>query len=246
MLNKRTWWLTGAVALALLAAVTVIKRDSSVSSDDVTAEREITAPGVTERISPIDNTSASSTHSPMASNAIDQASQAVNDGEAFRVSDTGALVLDEQTRVNIERLVAHTDAANLDSEISEQVENLPPIAAQQVRELIERFVHYQQAQRQIQPPDRTPATVDDAIQELHQLHALREAHFGVEVARHFYGQEEAIAREMIELMRLENDQSLTPEEKLQRAQALREQLPGIAAIERKNRDAVDRTPQQKK
>jgi lipase chaperone LimK len=97
---------------------------------------------------------------------------------------------------------------------------------------------YQQAQRQLDPPDAAPLTEDDAIRQLEGLHALREAHFGPDVARRFFGREEAIGREMIEVLRVENDQSLTTQEKLERSQALRERLPGVAAIERNNRQST--------
>jgi len=54
------------------------------------------------------------------------------------------------------------------------------------------------------------------------LHALRVAHFGPVIARALYGEEEAESRQLVELMRLEKDQSLTLEEKAVRAQQLRD------------------------
>ena len=56
------------------------------------------------------------------------------------------------------------------------------------------------------------------------MHALRVAHFGPLVARALYGEEEAVSRQLVELMRLEKDQSLTMEEKAVRAQQLRDSL----------------------
>jgi lipase chaperone LimK len=50
-----------------------------------------------------------------------------------------------------------------------------------------------------------------------------------------YGEEEAVSRQLIELMRLEKDQSLTLEEKAARAQQLRDAMPEISDIERRNR-----------
>ena len=67
------------------------------------------------------------------------------------------------------------------------------------------------------------------------MHALRVAHFGPIIARALYGEEEAVSRQLIELMRLEKDQSLTLEEKAARAQQLRDAMPEIAEIERRNR-----------
>jgi len=67
------------------------------------------------------------------------------------------------------------------------------------------------------------------------LHSLRESHFGPEIATAFYGNEEKLSRELIELMRLEKDKSLTMSEKADRAQALHDRLPTVAAIEKNNR-----------
>ena len=51
---------------------------------------------------------------------------------------------------------------------------------------------------------------EDALAELEGLHALRAAHFGAVIARALYGEEEIVARQLIELMRLEKDQSEDP------------------------------------
>jgi len=50
------------------------------------------------------------------------------------------------------------------------------------------------------------------------------AHFGPLVARALYGEEEATSRQLVELMRLEKDQSLTLEEKAARAQQLHDSM----------------------
>ncbi|MBC7983889.1 MAG: hypothetical protein H7Y02_08550 [Candidatus Obscuribacterales bacterium] len=127
-------------------------------------------------------------------------------------------------------------AAELEAKKQELAQHLPPVAAAEIMQLFDRFQNYSIAARQTYPPGIAPASEEDAIVELEGMHALRVAHFGPEVAQAFYGDEEAINRQMIELLRLENDQSLTPEEKAVKAQKLRESLPGIAAIERKNRE----------
>jgi lipase chaperone LimK len=157
---------------------------------------------------------------------------------AFRTDAAGELVVDEQTRLNMEALIAQTEAGELYREVREQTEHLPPTAARDAEELVQKFVQYQHAQRQTYPPRDAPVSEDEAIRELEALHALRQTHFGAEVAAQLYGHEERIAREMIEVMRIENDQSLTPAEKLARAQAIREHLPGVAAIEKRNRESA--------
>jgi hypothetical protein len=145
--------------------------------------------------------------------------------KTFRLNPSGRLTLDEQTRLNIEALFARTDPDQLVEAKQQAIDPLPAAAAAQAAELLEQYDNYQQAQRQAYPPGVAPPTEEAALAELDGLHALREAHFGPIVARALYGQEEASSRQLIELMRLEKDQSLTMEEKAARAQRLRDSMP---------------------
>ena len=143
----------------------------------------------------------------------------------FRVNDSERLVLDEQTRLNMEALFARTEHDHLAEAKQQAIEPLPAAAGAQAAELLAQYDNYQQAQRQAYPPGVAPATEEAALAELDGLHALRVAHFGPLVARALYGEEEAVSRQLVELMRLEKDQSLTMEEKAVRAQQLRDSLP---------------------
>ena len=143
----------------------------------------------------------------------------------FRANAFGQLVLDEQTRLNMEALFARTDRDGLAEAKQQAIEPLPAAAGAQAAELLEQYDNYQQAQRQAYPPGVAPPTEEAALAELDGLHALRVAHFGQVVARALYGEEEASSRQLIELMRLEKDQSLTMEEKAARAQRLRDSMP---------------------
>lgn len=160
---------------------------------------------------------------------------AQSNDQTFRVNASARLVLDEQTRLNMEALFARTERDLLAEAKQQAVESLPAAAGAQAAELLEHYDNYQQAQRQAYPPGVAPATEEAALAELDGLHALRAAHFGPIVARALYGEEEAVSRQLIELMRLEKDQSLTREEKAARAQQLRDSMPELAEIERRNR-----------
>jgi hypothetical protein len=142
--------------------------------------------------------------------------------KTFRVNAAGRLVLDTQTRLNMEALFARTESDHLAEAKQQAIEPLPAAASAQAAELLEHYDNYQQAQKQAYPPGVAPATEEAALAELDGLHALRAAHFGPVVARALYGEEEAVSRQLIELMRLEKDQSLTLEEKAARAQQLRD------------------------
>ena len=152
-------------------------------------------------------------------------SPAKTDGtNPFRVDASGKLVLDEQTRLNMEALFAQTDRAELPEARQNATVQLPPAAATEATALLERYDNYSKEQRQSYPPGVAPATEEAALAELEGLHALRVAHFGPEVANAFYGAEEALTRSLIDLMRLEKDQSLTLQEKAERAQKLHDEI----------------------
>lgn len=254
VLTGRTWLLAGtAAALGVVIVAITHEREPPRRTLEATASSAQpagTAATLTTPIRDSDRASSAGSSDPRA--ALGTAALGTvedsNEGDgAFRTDAAGELVVDEQTRLNLEALIARNGSRALDAEVREQTEHLSPGASREAEELFQKFLQYQEAQRQTYPPGDAPLTADDAVRELEGLHALREAHFGPELAQRLYGSEEAIAREMIEVMRIENDQSLTAEEKLERAQALRARLPGVAAIERSNREtAATREREQQK
>jgi hypothetical protein len=239
MLNRRTWALAAAALLVTIVAVSFFAREQPKPAGPTakTDEHRAVAPRVSAPARNMDDASVSAQPSTAPAVPIDHEDDGRQEA-AFRVDAAGELVMDEQTRLNIEALIAQNEPAELQAAVLEQTAHLPPAAARFADELVDRFVYYQQAQRQTYPPDDAPSTEDEALRQLEGLRGLREAHFGADLARQLFAKEEAIGREMIELMRIENDQSLTPEEKLARSQALREQLPGVAAIEKSNRESA--------
>ena len=152
----------------------------------------------------------------------------------FRVDSAGRLIIDEQTRLDMEALFARTDPADLANVHEAITQQLPPAAAAEASALLDRYQNYAIAQRQAYPPGAAPATEEAALAELDGLHALRVAHFGSQIAQALYGAEEALTRSLIELMRLEKDQSLTMEEKAARAQQLYDTLPELSRVQRSN------------
>jgi hypothetical protein len=249
ILKSRIWLIGLTVGLAVTVLCAIVFFYRADVSQPVVVQRDHAVRVVTDQTpstvapgSPSGDIVSAETSSAAAAAAESGSDEA---GPTFRVDDAGKLILDEKTRLNIEALIAYTDPAKLYDATREQTKNLPPAAAQRAEEMVDRFNHYSQAQRQSYPPGIAPLTEEDALNQLDGLHALREAHFGPEVAEAFYADEEKLSRELIELMRLEKDQSLTLSEKAERAQALHDRLPTIAAIEAKNREddaRVQRTP----
>ncbi|MGH8187616.1 MAG: lipase secretion chaperone, partial [Steroidobacteraceae bacterium] len=144
--------------------------------------------------------------------------------KVFRIDESGRLIVDEQTRFNMEALLAQTNRNDLPRAQQVIADSLPPGAASDALALLERYDTYQQAQREAYPPGVAPANEEAALAELDGLHALRVAHFGADAAKKLYGAEEELTRSLIESMRQEKDQSLTMEEKAARAQRLRDTM----------------------
>ena len=157
-----------------------------------------------------------------------------NIGEKFHVDAKGRLVQNEQTRLHIEALFALTDPDKLYDTIQEEVRDLPKDAAARAMELMERYKIYIADQQKLYPPG-TPVVNEDEMQaQMDGLHALRVAHFGAKTAEAMYGDEEKLNYELLQLMRVEKDPTLTMEQKAERAQALRSKLQRITAIENAN------------
>jgi lipase chaperone LimK len=219
-------WL-GVVALALVAGVALFgpaqRKDVSHSSPEVARNEPAAAvvpnPGQEQREPAANVPEYSDDTAPI---PAPEAIVAQTNDKTFRVNASGQLVLDELTRLNMEALFARTERAQLAEAKQQAIEPLPAAAGAQAAELLEHYDNYQQAQKQAYPPGVAPATEEAALAELDGLHALRVAHFGPVVARALYGAEEAVSRRLVELMRLEKDQSLTMEEKAARAQQLRD------------------------
>ena len=227
------WWTAGAVTVA--ASVALLFFDG----DDLPLQEAPRTTAAVEHRQADTTLQAAPTvvQLPSASRETTGSAEKVNDeeGPTFRTDAAGSLIVDEHMRIGIEGLLALNEPGNLPAAIAEQTKNLSREAARKAEELVDRFHHYSEAQRESYPPGVALPTEEDALAQLDGLHSLRESHFGPEIATAFYGNEEKLSRELIELMRLEKDKSLTMSEKADRAQALHDRLPTVAAIEKNNR-----------
>jgi hypothetical protein len=225
--SKRTYIWLGIVAIAVAIGVVfgpAHRKEERQPTPVAGVRSEPAAPAVTSD-SPEHQAAADAPAQSVQAATPAEITVAQTNDKTFRVNDSERLVLDEQTRLNMEALFARTEREHLAQAKQQAIEPLPAGAGSQAAELLEQYDNYQQAQRQAYPPGVAPPTEEAALAELDGLHALRAAHFGPLVARALYGEEEAVSRQLVELMRLEKDQSLTMEEKAVRAQQLRDALP---------------------
>lgn len=147
----------------------------------------------------------------------------------FQADDNGNLILNETTRHNIEKLYSLNTPEELEEKMKKLSTVLPDTAHRQVANLIDYFDKYTREIQEIYPPDVAPETVEDVLVQLKGMHDLRLMHFGSDVARAFYADEEKMSLQLVYLMAIEKDKDLTLGEKAERAQELLKNSPELAA-----------------
>ncbi|MDX9816569.1 MAG: hypothetical protein RBT06_06490 [Smithellaceae bacterium] len=81
----------------------------------------------------------------------------------FQVDEHGNLLLNENTRLNVEKLYALNTPEELDEKFQKLSEVLPDTAHRQVVHLADYFDKYMRDSKQIYPPDEEVETVEEAI-----------------------------------------------------------------------------------
>ena len=157
VLNGRIWLAAGAALLIVIIAFTY-NDDASVNTVRTTESAPRPNTGEQPRAAPIVDSDGTSPGAGTAPPPVTGDVQ-MNEGDAaFRTDAAGNLVVDEQTRLDLEALSAQTDSNDWHAELREQTAQLPPDAARKAEELANQFVQYQQAQRQTYPPRETALT----------------------------------------------------------------------------------------
>lgn len=143
---------------------------------------------------------------------------------SFEADTAGQLVINEQTRLNVERLVALNSPGEMQRRLAELRQSLPASAGQSLADLVERYTNYMEVASQTFPPGQAPSSEQDALTQVSTLHALRAQYFGPEAAQAMFGVEEEAQRELLELMKLEKDPNLSLQERAERAQIHQQRL----------------------
>ncbi len=137
----------------------------------------------------------------------------------FRATAQGTLVMDQQTREDVERFHALFPRDEALARLDIQASTLPLQAQRDLRSLYQQYSQYAQAVAQAYPPGLSEGTLDEAAAQLKGLHELRQQYFGAEGAEALFGQEEKTSQALLELMRKQTDPKLSLQEKAELAQA---------------------------
>lgn len=106
---------------------------------------------------------------------------------------------------------------------------LPGTAGERAAALFATYQAYrQELDRLMAEAMSMQATAETPARLFERMHALRRQHFDADTADALFGHEEAQTRYTLEAMRIEQDRSLTPEQRRDRLEALRRQLPSDA------------------
>lgn len=235
-MNRSSLIIASAAAAVVLTAVLLFTRKHEAPVSNVAAPRTSTTTTPVDAIpTPAPTESLPGTSTPILPSAATAATAPTTDEEdptkiTFKADDKGRMVTNEKARLNLEKLYALYTPEERQKKLDELSEGLPAAAARDLADLMERYVNYDSAQRQTFPPGQDLATPEEGFNVIDGMHNLRVQYFGADVASAFFGKEEKIQRELLRLMSLEKDGSMTIEEKAERAQAMYQtQMPETAA-----------------
>ncbi|HEX5355566.1 MAG TPA: lipase secretion chaperone [Aquabacterium sp.] len=137
----------------------------------------------------------------------------------FRATSHGDLAMDQQTRLDVERIYALFPRDEARAKLESQSADLPAQAQRELKDLFQKYAQYAQAVAQTFPPEQNSGSLEEAARQFNELKALRRQYFGDEQAQSLFGEEEKTAQELLALMRKQTDPKLSLEEKAEQAQA---------------------------
>ncbi|MDQ1815938.1 lipase secretion chaperone [Massilia sp. CCM 9210] len=115
------------------------------------------------------------------------------DPPSFPLAADGSLAINERTSTLLDVLLAglphHPGRVEVDQIEKRMTAGLPAQAAQQLARLLRTYVAYRDAETELSERQRADATLTPEL-ALDQLHALRVAHFGEQLAGSLYREEE--------------------------------------------------------
>jgi len=147
----------------------------------------------------------------------------------FDLGFAGGLVIDGDTRAAIEAVLnslppepSDADLARLERTLRE---GLPREDAERALKLFTDYRAYTKDVREQMEPLGIPGNLNEANAFFDKMDALKRQHFGEATAQALFGQHDANARVTMEAGFIAQDQTLSPDEKKEKLDALRAKLP---------------------
>lgn len=160
--------------------------------------------------------------------------QAASDGNpVFRVDEQGALLLDHDTKVRLDILMANlpenATAYELQTLQSGVVAALPQPAKQQALNLLETYARYLAAEARLNVVHMSELAMKPEDM-FNKLIGLRRQHLGTHIADALFGTQEIQDRYGVQVAMVEADPALSAQEKIVRLDALESALPRSAGF----------------
>ncbi|MGM0569484.1 lipase secretion chaperone [Marinobacter sp.] len=147
------------------------------------------------------------------------------------VDDDGNVVINEAAQTVLEQ--AFMDArVTMDEQQLEELKAMiqagleGPAGAQAV-EVAEKFYRYSNAFREISDTLATRSDPDSLRGDYEQIQRLRRTHLGPELAEELYGREEQLTRYTLEVMEIQADPNLTPEQRQEKQREVASRYPEV-------------------
>lgn len=167
--------------------------------------------------------------SPDAVDIVDALGHRLDAARLFELGFAGGLVIDGGTRASIEAVInslpdplSEQDLQRLERTLRE---GLPKDDAERAIKLFTDYRAYTADVQEQMAPLGIPSSLQEANAFFDRMEAIKQRHFDAGTAQALFGPHDAYARITMEAMFVEQDASLTPEQKKARLDALRAQLP---------------------
>ncbi len=212
-MKKRIFWIVlvlvlGAVASRLLTSdKPVVRHESRDTFDQVLSV-------VRSSIIPESEPASFSMPEELVITNVESENEAVDNGGVytFQVDGHGHLVLNEGTYLDIERLFTLNTPDELKIKLQKFSGALPLPAYREMVNLLDSFEKYTMTMKQLYPGGnalgKAPETIEDAFNQLQDLHDLRVMNFGADAARAFFEKEETMNRQMLEAIYMEKNSKM--------------------------------------
>ncbi len=223
---KRSWWvvLAGAVGVVALAYWLLRSPDEPEQTPDAVAAAAQAAAKAGGSAA-----SGAGGAAPWVVTVSDAMGATMDASRLFELGFAGGLVIDKDTRASIEALLnsmpedlSDADLARLERTLRE---GLPKEDAEKAFKLITDYRSYTQDIRDEMQPKGIPGNMQEARAFFDQMEAVKRRYFDEATANALFGQADLYARLSMEAMFVQQDITLTDEQKKAQLDALRAQLP---------------------